>query len=155
MSNETPKVLMVCLGNICRSPMAEGVLKHKAQNRGIDVFVDSAGTSNWHEGERPDARAMEEMQNRGLDISDQRSRPFVTNDFDEFDHILVMDISNRSNVLRLARNQDDASKVSLMLDHGNEVKGMSVPDPYYNDAFDHVYELLDYACDSFLDSLEK
>lgn len=155
MSNATPKVLMVCLGNICRSPMAEGVLKHKAQTRGIDVFVDSAGTSNWHEGERPDERAMQEMQNRGLDISDQRSRPFVTNDFDAFDHILVMDTSNKSNVLRMARNESDASKVSLMLDHGNEVKGMSVPDPYYNDAFDHVYELLDFACDSFLDSLEK
>ena len=135
--------------------MAEGVLKHKAQQRSFHVIVDSAGTSNWHEGERPDGRAMEEMRNRGLDISDQRSRPFETADFDRFDHILVMDISNKTNVLRMARGAEDASKVSLMLDHGNEVKGMSVPDPYYNDAFDHVYELLDYSCDAFLDSIEE
>ncbi len=145
---------MVCLGNICRSPMAEGILKHKAQALGIDIIVDSAGTSGWHEGEQPDERAQEEMCDQGLDISDQRSRPFVVEDFDRFDHILVMDISNRTNVLRLARNREDAEKVSLMLDHGNEVKGMSVPDPYYNDGFHHVYELLDLACEAFLKDLK-
>ena len=144
---------MVCLGNICRSPMAEGVLKHKAEELGFDIFVDSAGTSDWHHGEQPDARAQEEMRNQGLDISDQRSRPFVVEDFDRFDYILVMDISNKTNVLQLARNSDDARKVSLMLDHGNEVKGMSVPDPYYNDGFNHVYELLDFACEAFLKDL--
>lgn len=154
MTNTAPKVLMVCLGNICRSPMAEGVLKQKAKEHGIDMFVDSAGTSDWHQGERPDERAQEEMRNQGLDISDQRSRTFVIEDFDQFDHILVMDISNKTNVLQLARNSEDAGKVSLMLDHGNEVKGMSVPDPYYNDGFNHVYELLDYACDAFLKSLK-
>ena len=146
---------MVCLGNICRSPMAEGVLKHKAQERGIEIYVDSAGTSGWHDGERPDARAIEEMRAQGLEISDQRSRMFVTEDFDRFDSILVMDISNKTNVLHLARNQEDAAKVSLMLDHGNEVKGMSVPDPYYNDGFNHVFELLDFACNAFLNDLEK
>lgn len=145
---------MVCLGNICRSPMAEGVLKHKAEELGIDIIVDSSGTSGWHEDEQPDARAQEEMRNQGLDISDQRSRTFVIEDFDQFDHILVMDISNKTNVLQLARNSEDAGKVSLMLDYGNEVKGMSVPDPYYNDGFNHVYELLDFACDAFLKSLK-
>lgn len=154
MSNTTPKVLMVCLGNICRSPMAEGVLKRKAAEQDIDIVVDSAGTSGWHEGEQPDERAQEEMRNQGLDISDQRSRQFVVQDFERFDHILVMDISNKTNVLQLARNSEDARKVSLMLDHGNEVKGMSVPDPYYNDGFNHVYELLDFACDAFLKSLK-
>lgn len=145
---------MVCLGNICRSPMAEGVLKRKAAEQDIDIVVDSAGTSGWHEGEQPDERAQEEMRNQGLDISDQRSRQFVVQDFERFDHILVMDISNKTNVLQLARNSEDARKVSLMLDHGNEVKGMSVPDPYYNDGFNHVYELLDFACDAFLKSLK-
>ena len=154
MSDTTPKILMVCLGNICRSPMAEGVLKHKAQQLGIDIQVDSAGTSDWHEGEQPDERAQEEMRNQGLDISNQRARPFVVGDFDRFDHILVMDTSNQTNVLKLARGNDHARKVSLMLNHGNSVTGMSVPDPYYGDGFNHVFELLDFACDAFLKNLK-
>lgn len=146
----TPRVLMVCLGNICRSPMAEGILKHKAQQMGLDVFVDSAGTSGWHEGEQPDDRAIEEMKQHGIDISQQRSRPFSVADFDHFDHILVMDTSNQANVLQLARNDQDSAKVKLILDYGNQVAGKSVPDPYYNDGFDRVHELLDYACSTFL-----
>lgn len=149
-----PRVLMVCLGNICRSPMAEGILKHKAQLLGLDIYVDSAGTSNWHQGEQPDGRAMEEMRMNGIDISDQRSRPFSVSDFDAFDHILVMDTSNKANVLGMARNADDQAKVKLMLDFGNEVKGKAVPDPYYDDGFGRVYDLLDYACDSFLETLK-
>ena len=149
-----PRVLMVCLGNICRSPMAEGILKHKAQQMGLSVFVDSAGTSSWHQDERPDARAIEEMRANGIDISDQRSRPFKLGDFDKFDHILVMDTSNQANVLAMARNERDREKVKLMLDFGNEVKGMAVPDPYYDDGFGRVYELLDYACDAFLERLK-
>jgi len=150
----THRVLMVCLGNICRSPMAEGIMKHKAQQMGLNVFVDSAGTSNWHEGEEPDGRAIAEMGYNGIDITDQRSRPFITADFDRFDHILVMDTSNRSNVLSLARTKEDAAKVQLILDHGNEAKGRSVPDPYYDDGFARVYDLLDYACDAFLQNLK-
>lgn len=149
-----PRVLMVCLGNICRSPMAEGILKHKAQLLGLDAFVDSAGTSNWHEGQAPDERAIEEMKINGIDISNQQSRPFSVLDFDEFDHILVMDTTNRSDVLALARNTADKKKVELMLDYGNEVKGKSVPDPYYDDGFGRVYELLDYACDTFIKTLK-
>ncbi len=148
-----PRVLMVCLGNICRSPMAEGILKHKAEKAGFDIFVDSAGTSNWHEGEQPDGRAREEMLQNGIDISDQQSRPFQVNDFNNFDHILVMDTSNKSNVNNMARNQADEDKVHLILDFGNEVKGKSVPDPYYDDGFGRVYDLLDYACDAFLETL--
>ena len=134
--------------------MAEGVLKHKVQQLGIDIQVDSAGTSDWHQGEQPDERAQEEMRNQGLDISNQRARPFVVGDFDRFDHILVMDTSNQTNVLKLARGNDHARKVSLMLIHGNSVTGMSVPDPYYDDGFNHVFELLDFACDGFLKSLK-
>jgi protein-tyrosine phosphatase len=149
-----PRVLMVCLGNICRSPMAEGILKHKAQLQGLDVFIDSAGTSSWHQGEQPDGRAQEEMLKNGIDISDQNSRPFRTDDFDHFDYILVMDSSNKSNVLSLARNAEDKAKVKLILDYGSEKKGNSVPDPYYDDSFDRVYDLLDYACDAFLKELK-
>lgn len=149
-----PRVLMVCLGNICRSPMAEGILKRKARFSGLVLYVDSAGTSDWHRDELPDERAIVEMGKYGIDISGQRSRPFKTADFDKFDHILVMDTSNRENVLAMARNNVDRSKVHLILDFGNEVKGMSVPDPYYDDGFDRVYELLDYACDSFIKTLK-
>jgi protein-tyrosine phosphatase len=153
VSREVPKVLMVCLGNICRSPMAEGILKHKAEELGIHIIVDSAGTSNFHEGEQPDPRAMAEMAANGIDISDQRSRPFTAEDFDRFDHILVMDTSNRTNVVNMARTETDKQKVRLILDHGNAVKGHSVPDPYYDDGFGRVYELLDYACGVFLEKL--
>ena len=142
---------MVCLGNICRSPMAEGILKHKAEQAGVEVIIDSAGTSSWHQGEQPDVSAMEEMRTQGIDISDQQSRPFTAADFDHFDHILVMDTSNKSNVLSLARNIADVDKVNLMLDYGNEVKGKSVPDPYYDDGFSRVFDLLDYACDAFIE----
>ncbi len=149
-----PRVLMVCLGNICRSPMAEGILKRKARLSGLVLYVDSAGTSDWHRDERPDERAMAEMSLHDIDISGQRSRPFKVADFDKFDHILVMDTSNKENVLKLARNDDDRAKVQLILDFGNEVKGMSVPDPYYDDGFDRVHELLDYACDAFIRTLK-
>lgn len=148
------RVLMVCLGNICRSPMAEGILKRKAEEAGINILIDSAGTSSWHQGEQPDQRAMEEMRRNGIDISDQTARPFRTDDFDHFDHILVMDTSNQANVLSLIRNADDAAKVKLILDFGSEKKGVSVPDPYYDNSFDRVYDLLDYACSEFLDTLK-
>jgi len=149
-----PRVLMVCLGNICRSPMAEGILKRKADEACIDIIIDSAGTSSWHEGEQPDGRAQEEMLKNGIDISDQNSRPFRPDDFDHFDHILVMDSSNKTNVLSLARTPEDEAKVNLILDYGSEKKGNSVPDPYYDDSFDRVYDLLDYACEAFLQELK-
>lgn len=148
----TPRVLMVCLGNICRSPMAEGILKHKAQSQGLSILVDSAGTSDWHRGEQPDGRAMEEMRNNGIDISDQASRPFSILDFTKFDYILVMDDSNKNNVLSVARNRTDTSKVHMILDFGNEIKGRPVPDPYYDDGFGRVYDLLDYACEAFIEA---
>jgi protein-tyrosine phosphatase len=132
--------------------MAEGILKHKAQSQGLSVLVDSAGTSDWHSGEQPDGRAMEEMRNNGIDISNQASRPFSVLDFTKFDYILAMDDSNKNNVLSVARNQTDTSKVHMILDFGNEIKGRPVPDPYYDDGFGRVYDLLDYACEAFIEA---
>lgn len=144
------RILAVCLGNICRSPMAEGVLKHKARFLGLDVHVDSAATSHWHIGEQPDKRAIKEMMLHGIDISDQCARQFTVDDFDRFDHILAMDISNKENILKLARNDADRSKVELILDYGTNGHDLSVPDPYYDNNFGQVYELLNRSSDEFL-----
>ncbi len=151
------KVLMVCLGNICRSPMAEGVLQHKAQQRGLKPEVDSAGTSGWHEGEPPDRRATAEMETRGIDISAQRSRPFANSDFDRFDHIFVMDSSNYADVMEMAKGEAQAQKVRMILNLSHPESNLSVPDPYFGgeQGFVTVYELLDKACEAFLDEIEN
>ena len=104
---------MVCLGNICRSPLAEGILKHKTQ--GKDVTVESAGTSDYHIGSLPDKRSIEVAKKNGLDITDQRGRQFKTSDFDTYDYIYAMDNSNYNNIIALARNEADKDKVHLIL----------------------------------------
>lgn len=146
------KVLMVCLGNICRSPLAEGIL----QNR-VDpelVFVDSAGTGGYHIGNLPDSRSIAVAQKNGIDISQQRCRKFEVNDFSKFDVIYVMDKSNYANVIVQARNATEQQKVKLLL---SEVeKGLKeVPDPYYggDDGFDHVFHLIDTACEAIASKL--
>ena len=138
---------MVCLGNICRSPLAEGILKSKVDP--YKVFVDSAGTSDYHVGHSPDPRSVSIAHNRKLDITTQRGRQFKVSDFDEFDHIYVMDMSNYRDVLAQARNEDDRNKVSLILDEIFPGENVEVPDPYYggNDGFGKVYDMLDKACD--------
>ncbi len=140
------KILMVCLGNICRSPLAEGILDSKVDSE--SVFVDSAGTGGYHIGKPPDPRSIAVAKKHGLDISGQRCRKFHTSDFDEFDLIFVMDKDNYSDISDLAYNQKQTSKVSLLLD---EVKMdlSEVPDPYYGgeDGFEKVYQMIDAACD--------
>lgn len=140
------KILMVCLGNICRSPLAEGILKSKVNSNRIEV--DSAGTSDSHEGELPDFRSIEVAQEHGLDITNQRSRPFKKEDFDKFDYIYVMDQSNYSNVVKLASNESDINKVKLILNELLPEENQEVPDPYYGGAsgFENVYQMLDKAC---------
>ncbi|NQX84465.1 MAG: low molecular weight phosphotyrosine protein phosphatase [Flavobacteriaceae bacterium] len=139
-------ILMVCLGNICRSPLAEGILKSKLPSE--DFFVDSAGTSGYHEGEKPDLRSIEVALKNGLDISKQKSRRFIVEDFETYDYIYVMDHSNYNDVVHLARNTSDTNKVKLILEHTPDAYTLEVPDPYYggNRGFDNVYELLDNAC---------
>ncbi len=141
------KVLMVCLGNICRSPLAEGILKSKSNPD--KVFVDSAGTTGYHIGNPPDERSITIAQQYGIDISKQRCRKFSAKDFKEFDIIYAMDSSNFSNIISLAENREDEKKVKLLLDE-IELSINEVPDPYYGGAkgFDNVFQLIDQACET-------
>ncbi|NLP56664.1 low molecular weight protein-tyrosine-phosphatase [Lutibacter sp. B1] len=141
------KVLMVCLGNICRSPLAEGILKSKVFRFKIDV--DSAGTGAYHVGEQPDRRSIAVAKANGIDISTQKARKFKVKDFDKFDYIYVMDNSNYRDVMALARNDKDKSKVKLILNEVFPNENLDVPDPYYGGefGFKNVYNMLDEACD--------
>jgi len=149
------KVLMVCLGNICRSPLAEGILKSKVDNE--SVFVDSAGTGGWHVGELPDARSIEVARLNGLSINDQRCRKFTAQDFEDFDVIYVMDKSNYDDVIALAKTDADVSKVRMILNEMAADLNEEVPDPYYGsgNGFQHVYDLLDKACEQIAKHLNR
>jgi protein-tyrosine phosphatase len=147
------KILMVCLGNICRSPLAEGIMKARAAEARLPWTVDSAGTGYWHTGELPDRRSIQVGKQHGIDITDQRARQFHPDDFDRFDRIFVMDTNNRRDVLMLAKSEEHRSKVSLMLDETHPGEERSVPDPYYDDnGFEAVYQMLDEACRRFIAS---
>ncbi|WP_348798818.1 low molecular weight protein-tyrosine-phosphatase [Flavobacterium adhaerens] len=147
------KILMVCLGNICRSPLAEGILASKLPKN--KFIVDSAGTGSWHIGHAPDKRSIETAQKNGLDISNQRGRQFSKIDFEEFDYIYVMDNSNYNDVIHLAQNDTQKNKVQLILDAVFPNEKVDVPDPYYGMAngFNQVYKMLDEACDIIADKL--
>ena len=142
---------MVCLGNICRSPLAEGIMKQKIREAEFDWVVDSAGTGHWHAGQLPDPRSIITAGQHGIDITDQRARQFQTADFDRFDKIFVMDTENLRNVLRLASNEEQRAKVELILNQTHPGQDRSVPDPYYDDdGFEAVYLMLDRACEAFV-----
>lgn len=140
------KVLMVCLGNICRSPLAEGILQSKVDVN--NVFVDSAGTEDHHVGNLPDKRSIEVAKKYGIDITNQRSRQFTVADFDNFDIIYAMDDSNYHNVIGLSRNDEDVQKVKMILNELEPNSNNNVPDPYYGgeQGFESVYKMLDEAC---------
>ena len=145
------RILMVCLGNICRSPLAEGIMKHKIRERGLDWTVDSAGTGAWHTGELPDRRSIAKASQYGIDITGQRARQFHPSDFERFDRILVMDTQNRRDVLRLALHDEHRAKVQLILDALHPGQERNVPDPYYDDdGFEEVFQMLDAACERIL-----
>ncbi len=148
------KVLMVCLGNICRSPLAEGILKSKVNSD--NVYVDSAGTSATHQGELPDPRSIEVAHLHGLDITDQRSRPFIKDDFKNFDYIYVMDSSNYSDVVEMASTHQEKAKVKLIMNELNPKQNEQVPDPYYGGekGFENVYQMLDKACQKIANQLK-
>lgn len=148
MSNTETSILMVCLGNICRSPMAEGIMRYELANSGIVAQVDSAGTSSWHSGEPPDTRAIQNMRSNGIDISMLRARQFHVGDFRHFDRIYVMDVHNYNDVLSLASSQDAAAKVQMIMNMVTPGVNQSVPDPYYggDEGFQQVFEMLTLAC---------
>jgi len=149
------KVLMVCLGNICRSPLAEGILRSKVDP--TSIHVDSAGTGGWHVGEQPDERSIKVARKYGLDITYQRGRKFSTYDFEQFDHIYVMDNSNYRDVIQLANTEEERRKVRLILDEIFPGENVDVPDPYYGGdyGFENVFKMLDEACDRIAARLQN
>lgn len=145
------KILMVCLGNICRSPLAEGIMKQKIRAAELDWFVDSAGTGSWHVGELPDSRSIAKAREYGMDIRDQRARQFQREDFDHFDKIFVMDTQNLRDVLHLTDSPEHRAKVELILEQSHPGEARSVPDPYHDDdGFEEVFRMLDVACAAYL-----
>ncbi|MFA7615696.1 MAG: low molecular weight protein-tyrosine-phosphatase [Weeksellaceae bacterium] len=141
------KILMVCLGNICRSPLAEGIMRSKL---GDHILIDSAGTGDWHAGEHPDRRAITVAKNHGVDISKLRARQVSLSDFDEFDLIFAMDESNFRNLQNLTSDPNRKSKIKMMLGDAD------VPDPYWGDAadFENVFQLLSAAIDEVIEQYE-
>ena len=149
------KILMVCLGNICRSPVAEGVMRQKAAEHALDINVDSAGTSGWHDGNPPDPRSIANTKQNGIDISRQESRKVSVPDFKMFDRIYAMDASNYENLINLAPKEYHG-KIKMILNELHPGENMSVPDPYYgNDGFQLVFDLLNDACESIALELKK
>ena len=141
------KILMVCLGNICRSPLAEGILASKLPKN--KFTVDSAGTGSWHIGRKPDERSIVTAKKNKIDISHQKGRQFAIRDFETFDYIYVMDNYNYNDIIHLAKTPEQRNKVQLILNELFPDENVDVPDPYYGlaNGFDHVYEMLDQACE--------
>jgi protein-tyrosine phosphatase len=150
------KVLLVCLGNICRSPMAEGLLRDMATARNIILTTDSAGMIDTHAGESPDPRAQAAMEKHGHDISDLRARPFEAYDFQRYDLLLAMDASNLRDMLKLAPTPELAKKVHAVMDYATKHSEREVPDPYWGDAkdYEHVYELLSDALEGVINDVQ-
>lgn len=158
MSKNTYNVLFVCLGNICRSPAAEGIFKKMVRKQGLDevIKVDSAGTAGYHVGELPDMRMRQHGLRRGYKF-DSLSRKFKSPDFDKFDIILAMDDSNYNNIIRMATDLESEAKVHRMMDFANNYQNDHVPDPYYSgsEGFELVLDLLEDACSGLLEKVKE
>ncbi len=150
------QILMVCLGNICRSPLAEGIMKAKLRSRNLDWKVESRGTGNWHVGQLPDPRSIATAKRHQIDITDQRAQQFSEKDFEDYDLILAMDQSNYSNIIAMAKGIADEEKVKLIMDFDPDKTALEVPDPYWNDdGFEQVFSMLDQACDKVIEAFDK
>jgi protein-tyrosine phosphatase len=149
------KILFVCLGNICRSPLAEGIMLHLKNRHNLALEIDSAGTANYHAGEAPDKRTVANALKNGIDLSALRARQFVADDFEKFDRIYVMDKSNLKNVLALAKTPEHREKVGLLLGCLNDQQQHEVPDPYYGGerGFEDVFQLVYRACEAIKNDL--
>jgi len=157
MSDKVIKVLFVCMGNICRSPTAEGVFRHIVEKEGLDDWIstDSAGTHAYHIGEQPDLRSQQTARKRGIDLSDLRGRKAVSQDFTEFDYILAMDNDNYHLLQQLSPNGDD-EKLKLFLEFSKDYSETEVPDPYYggDQGFEHVFDLVESASYGLLEDIK-
>lgn len=151
------KILMVCLGNICRSPLAEGILREKARQKSARVFVQSAGTGGWHTGEPPHHLSQKVAAINKVDISGQRARKFRASDILDFDFVYCMDQNNLEDVRKISGKHWIPEKAGLILDLLPELGIREVPDPYYGgfDGYIHVYNLLDRACDRIIENLQS
>ena len=151
------KILMVCLGNICRSPLAEGILKHKAKQAGLNWTVESAGTNGYHTGEAPHHLSQKVALLNGIDICDQRARQFVKEDMDRYDKIYAMADDVLDDIKRIARNKYDPEKVDYFLNELHPNKNHSVPDPWYGTepGFHEVYKIIDETCDAIIKKYGK
>ena len=145
---------MVCLGNICRSPLAEGILSLKGKH--LNLEVDSAGTAAYHIGKQPDIRSIEIANKYTIDLNQQRARQFSRADFDEFDIIYAMDTNNYAHLISLASTETERNKIRMILNEINPKAYQSVPDPYYGgeNGFQDIYNMLDKACDKIIQNIE-
>ena len=148
------KILMVCLGNICRSPLAEGILSSKGKH--LNIEVDSAGTSAYHIGKKADIRSIEIANKYTIDLNQQRARQFSRADFDKFDIIYAMDTNNYTHIISLASSKTERKKIKMILNEINPNTYQSVPDPYYGgeNGFQDVYNMLVKACDKIIQNIE-
>ncbi len=146
------KILMVCLGNICRSPLAEGILQHKAKEAGLNWIVESAGTNGYHNGEPPHHLSIKVAKQNGIDISTQRSRVFTSADFNAYDKIYAMAIDVVDDMRQIAKDKFDASKVDLLLNELVPGKNKNVPDPWSGpeSGYHEVYALIEKACEAII-----
>jgi protein-tyrosine phosphatase len=148
------KILMVCLGNICRSPLAEGILAHKTKQ--LDIEIDSAGTAAYHVRKLPDKRSIEIADKYNINLRNQKARQFSRIDFDKFDIIYAMDTNNLAHLISLAETEKERNKIRLILNEINPNACKSVPDPYYGgeNGFQNVYNMLNEACDKIVQNIE-
>ncbi len=146
------RILMVCKGNICRSPLAQDLLASKASKAHLYWLIDSAGTGNWHIGKLPDQRSIKVAESNDLDITDQRARQFSKDDFSKFDHIYVMEKENQKIVLSMAPSEKDQSKVELIMNELYPGQNLDVPDPFHDgkEQFDQVFKVLNQVTDEMI-----
>ena len=148
------KILMVCLGNICRSPLAEGILQDKSFKAGLNWSVESAGTNSYHTGDAPHRLSQKVAQLNGINICNQRARRFTANDFDVYDKIYALAGDVLQEIKRIAGKKFDASKVDLLMNELYPEKNMDVPDPYYGeeDGYHEVYKMIDQVCNKIIEN---